>query len=285
MKYFFASTVLIFLFLFQGAGHIFSQNVDFRKIAEQRLSKKGLKLASVCPVETNPSARRIFLEYGAIYVAENEVDPPPKCIFSNEAEVSLFQANADPKTALIDGVLITLQQPAMDALLKAREKAAKMKLTISPRGGSTAGKRTYEATEKLWDSRFLPGLAHWVKLGKLKQSEANDARRLSAEKQVEQVLEWENTRGLFFSKDFSKSILYSVAAPGASQHIAMLAIDVEQFADSRLRKIMAENGWFQTVKSDMPHFTYLGLKESELPQRGLKKVCVGTQDFWVPDFQ
>src|SRR5205085_2247542 len=78
------------------------------------------------------------------------------------------------------------------------------------------------------------------------------------------VLELERA-GLFFSKDLSKSILRSVAAPGASQHLAMLAFDASEFQDARVRDLLARCGWFQTVLSDLPHFTYLGLEESELP--------------------
>lgn len=90
---------------------------------------------------------------------------------------------------------------------------------------------------------------------------------------------------MFFSKDLSKSILYSVAVPGASQHNFLLALDVQQFGNAQVRAILAENGWFQTVKSDLPHFTYLGLKESELPAHGLKSVTVGGQKFWVPNLK
>ena len=100
--------------------------------------------------------------------------------------------------------------------------------------------------------------------------------------QVREVLNLEK-RGLWFSKDLSKSILYSVAAPGTSQHISMLALDVTQFADARVRRILANHGWFQTVKSDQPHFTYLGRMEKELPQLGLRSVTIGAQVFWIPD--
>ena len=99
--------------------------------------------------------------------------------------------------------------------------------------------------------------------------------------QVALVLELEE-RGIYFSKDFSKSILYSVAAPGTSQHNLMLAFDVTQFTDPKVRQILANNGWFQTVASDLPHFTYLGVQESELPLLGLQPVKIGSQIFWIP---
>jgi len=91
-------------------------------------------------------------------------------------------------------------------------------------------------------------------------------------------------KGIWFSKDLSKSIVYSVAPPGTSQHLSMLALDVTQFEDARVRTILAKNGWFQTVTSDLPHFTYLGEKENDLPKLGLKKVTYADRDFWVPDF-
>jgi hypothetical protein len=33
----------------------------------------------------------------------------------------------------------------------------------------------------------------------------------------------------------------------------------------------------------MPHFTFLGVKEDELPSLGLKEVTNGGRSFWVPD--
>jgi len=52
-----------------------------------------------------------------------------------------------------------------------------------------------------------------------------------------------------------------------------------------VRKILSDHGWFQTVKSDMPHFTYLGVKESELPSLGLRPVNVDGQKFWIPNVE
>ena len=63
----------------------------------------------------------------------------------------------------------------------------------------------------------------------------------------------------------------------------MLALDVEHFADERVRRILARHGWFQTVLSDLPHFTYLGLEEKDLPARGLRSVISGKQLFWIPN--
>jgi hypothetical protein len=87
---------------------------------------------------------------------------------------------------------------------------------------------------------------------------------------------------MYFAKDLSKSIIYSVAPPGTSQHLSMLALDITEHDDAAVREIMARNGWHQTVVSDLPHFTYLGVPESELPALGLKKVNDGGRSYWLP---
>ncbi|HMH42230.1 MAG TPA: hypothetical protein VK557_01995, partial [Pyrinomonadaceae bacterium] len=120
------------------------------------------------------------------------------------------------------------------------------------------------------------------KVGRLSESQVDRLRALPINEQVAEVLELERD-GIFFSKDLSKSVLYSIAAPGTSQHIAMLAFDANEFLDVRVREILATEGWFQTVLSDLPHFTFLGLAESELPQRGLMSVNMNGQKFWIPN--
>jgi hypothetical protein len=46
---------------------------------------------------------------------------------------------------------------------------------------------------------------------------------------------------------------------------------------------MAQHGWLQTVLSDLPHFTFLGLKEKDLPRHGLRNVEINGQLFWIPN--
>lgn len=245
------------------------------------LGELGVKIESVCSAD-DPVARRILEDYGAIYIASASVMPPPVCMFASEAEVSKFQHDAKPVAANLGGTRIELQPAAMEALLLARQEANAEGLEITPRGGAEAARRSFADTVRLWNSRFLPALTYWSGRGRLSREEAARLRNLSIHDQVAEVLELEK-RGIFFSTDFSKSILYSVAAPGASQHISMLALDVSQFGNARVRRILAQHGWFQTVKSDMPHFTYLGLKEEDLPARGLRSITIGSQLFWIPN--
>jgi hypothetical protein len=58
---------------------------------------------------------------------------------------------------------------------------------------------------------------------------------------------------------------------------------VTEFDNPRVREILAKHGWFQTVISDLPHFTFLVLKEKDLPKHGLKQVEVDGQVFWIPN--
>jgi hypothetical protein len=255
--------------------------ISFYTELKKALRARKLKLETVCDT-SDPVARRVLEDYGAMFLAASSVMLPPVCVFKSEAAVSEFQADADFTTAIIGGDRIELQPAAMSALLSAREEARQLKLDITPRGGEEAARRSYNDTLRLWNTRFLPALTHWSRLGRLSKEQVTRLRRLPLGEQVREVLELEKS-GIFFSKDFSKSILYSIAAPGTSQHLAMLALDVEQFADERVRRILARHGWFQTVKSDLPHFTYLGLEEKDLPARGLRPVISGKQLFWIPN--
>ena len=112
--------------------------------------------------------------------------------------------------------------------------------------------------------------------------DAEKIRALSPFEQAPKIFKLEE-KGIFFSKDLSKSIVYSVAPPGTSQHLSMLAFDVAEYKSEQVREILAHNNWFQTVVSDLPHFTYLGANEKELPDLGLKKVENCGQTFWIPN--
>ena len=113
-------------------------------------------------------------------------------------------------------------------------------------------------------------------------AEAERIRKLPARQQASAILGLER-RGLFFSKDFSKSILFSVVPPVASQHLSLLAFDVKEHDSPVVRSILERHGWFQTVRSDLPHFTYLGVEKNLLASLGLKMVRSGGRVFWVPD--
>lgn len=230
---------------------------------------------------TDEVGKKMLKEYGAVFVAKGGVNPPKTVIFKDEAEVSAFQSGLQKSKESVGGITLELQSAAMQSLKNAVNEAKQQGLSISPRGADSA-RRSYAETVKLWKSRVEPGLKHWVGKGKLSPSEANRIKNLSPFEQVPEIFKLE-AQGMFFSTDLSKSIIYSVAPPGTSQHLSMLALDVKEFENPKVREILAKNGWFQTVVSDLPHFTFLGVSQSELSDLGLKKVGSGGRDFWLPN--
>ena len=258
-----------------------SESVPFYEALRKALKKRKVNIDSICP-PADPVARRILEEYGAVFVADKKVKPPPVCVFTTEEQVTKFQEDAGFKSEYISYDYVELQPEALKHLLKAREEAQKEGLDITPRDGAEAARRNYEDSVRLWNSRFEPALNYWLSQGRLTAEQVNRLKGLSLSQQIAEVLELEKT-GIYFSKDLSKSILYSIAAPGTSQHIHMLAFDVNEFENPRIREIMAKHGWFQTVLSDLPHFTFLGLKEKDLPKHGLRSVEVNGQVFWIPN--
>ena len=253
----------------------------FYQALHQAQAQRGAGVSDLCP-DGDHVARRVLHDYGAIFVGAKNILPPPVCVFTSESQVSQFQEAAGREAATIGDATIELQPAAMQALLRARATARAEGLDITPRDGAEGARRNYADTVRLWNSRFLPALDHWKNAGRLNESQVDRLRTLPIQGQVSKVLELEK-EGIFFSKDLSKSVLYSIAAPGTSQHIAMLAFDANEFLDARVREMLAGEGWFQTVLSDLPHFTFLGLSESELPERGLKPVEANGQKFWIPD--
>jgi hypothetical protein len=293
---FVTAVFMCFLIALTSFSAFAQKTANFRDLIEKKLAKSqrkitengkqkivtGIKLAEVCDIDSDSVAARVFADYGAIFVSGNGSLFPTKCVFQNESEVQFYQTSAKTKSTILGGVKIELQEAAMNALLEAVADAAKKNLKITPRGGTESARRSYETTVKLWNSRFFPALNYWVGKGKISKQDAEAAKSMPTNQQVAQVLAWEDKQ-LWFSKDLSKSILYSVAAPGASQHIFMLALDVEQFSNKQIREILANHGWFQTVKSDLPHFTYLGIEKSNLSEYGLKKELIDEQEFWIPN--
>jgi hypothetical protein len=236
---------------------------------------------AICPVRESVVARRVFAEYGAVFVADN-VRIPDKCVFSNEAEVQEFQQTLSIKNAVVRGVRIELQKAAMDSLMEVIIEANSRNLQLTPLDGSIAARRSYTDTVRIWNSRFLPALDHWISGGKLTVADANEARSLDVHRQVEKVMDWES-KGIFFSTNFTRSIFSSTAPPGTSQHLTLIALDIQEHDNPELRDILARHGWYQTVKDDVTHFTFLGVPESELPARGLRLTAINSCKFWLPD--
>jgi hypothetical protein len=228
-----------------------------------------------------PVAAKLLSEYGVIFAAAGGAVPPDRLVFKDEAEVAQFQESVEIGAVKFGEITIELQRPAAEALANAVADAERRGLSISPRSADS-GRRRFADTIALWLSRVEPALVHWVAEGKLDPARADRISALTPVEQVEHVFELEQ-RGLWFAKDLSKSIIYSVAPPGASQHLSMLAFDVTEFNEPQVREILAKHFWYLTVISDLPHFTYLGIAEEGLKRAGLRPVAHLNRTFWVPD--
>jgi hypothetical protein len=233
---------------------------------------------------TSPVEKRLFAEYGALFITT--AVPPPVVVFSGAAEVEVFQSSLTVSRAVFGEHEIELQGEALGALQAAAEEIKENRGSLGARG-SDAGRRSYQDTEKLWVRNVTRGLEHWQSLGRLAPDRAEAIGRLPLTQQVEAILELEDTDNLFFGTFFDKSILYSVAAPGASQHLSLLAFDAAEYEDHKVEETLGRHGWYRTVPADLPHFTYLGHKREALPRLGLVRIQASSgnrfYDFWVPD--
>jgi hypothetical protein len=212
--------------------------------------------------------------------------PPPKLIFKSEGEVARFQASLEASRARLGQYEIELQSAAMRELMAAAAEAAALGRSLTARDRDS-GRRSFAQTLALWRRNVTRGLEHWVQMGRMAEEHARQIANLDPLEQVAAILELEENESLYFGTYFDKSILSSVAAPGSSQHLSMLAFDVAEYADEAIERALARHGWHRTVVGDLPHFTFLGYEESELAPLGLKKVSRDFRgrryDFWVPD--
>lgn len=237
---------------------------------------------SFCPVSTNIVAATVLAEYGAIFAATESVTLPTRCVFYGESEVLRFQKQLKTKTIEPGRVRITLQETAGNALQKAMDEAHNDGLAITPLDGSIAGSRTYGDTLMLWNGRFFSALDHWTGMKRLTAADRDMISRLDLQKRIEKIIEWES-QGIFFSTSRTRSIFTSTAPPGTSQHLSMVAFDIVEYGEPGVIAILNRNGWYQTVIGDPPHFTFLGIPETELPGRGLLQVAKGGYRYWVPN--
>lgn len=241
-------------------------------------------LADLASSLASPVEKRLFAEYGAIFATT--ATPPPVIIFGDASQVEEFQSSLSLGWGAFGEHEIGLQSVALGALAAAAAEMADRGGSITARA-SDAGGRSYEDTVRLWVRNVTRGLEHWEGFGRINTELGQSIREMSPVNQVSAILNLEDTEQLFFGTFFDKSILYSVAAPGASQHLAMLAFDVTEYEDCDVDLVLGRHGWYRTVPNDLPHFTYLGREQDELPSCGLQHVerIKGERvyGFWTPD--
>lgn len=238
-----------------------------------------MSLSASTPVE-----RRLFAEYGAIFATT--ATPPPRIMFADASQVEAFQSSLIVARAVFGLHEMELQIDAMEALVEARNEIAALGNGITARAAD-AGSRSYEDTVRLWTRNVNCGLQHWQGLGRITTEQTSTILGLNPAEQVTAILKLEDAEQLFFGTFFDKSIFYSVAAPGASQHLSKLAFDVTEYANNEVKNVLGRRGWYRTVPNDLPHFTYLGRSEEAMLDCGLERIerIYGTQmyEFWIPD--
>lgn len=282
----FGLTLLLTLVGFAQPG----ANVGFFEYVTKRISTQSensghsdkAQIDRVCPISQSVLARRVFAEYGALFAATEKVIIPPTCIFADEAAVSSFRSKLQIQQITIRGTNLLLQKDAADSLTQVLADAETQGITIAPLDGPIAGGRTYYETLRIWNSRFEPALDYWSRRGMITAEEVVASRSMKLNQQVEKVIEWES-KGYWFGTNRNGSIFSSTAPPGTSQHISLIALDVAPPLTPTKRALLNARGWFQTVKGDPGHFTYLGVSESDLPKRGLRAVLIDGISYWIPD--
>lgn len=245
------------------------------------LSVVYLSVLEARGVELDPEdgvALRVLRDLGAHFTVGPGSAVPRTWRFDSSEAVEAFQS---PSLSAERPAGLELQPAAARALVAARQDAAALGKSISPRAPDAA-RRSFEDTMRLWQSRVRPAIDHWKLAGRLTEEEGRHVLALPPGEQIAEVFRLE-AAGLHFSQDFRKSITYSVAPPGTSQHLALLAFDAREHDDPVVRAVLARHGWYQTVFSDLPHFTFLGLPESALPSVGLARREGFGRVFWVVD--
>ena len=244
----------------------------------------GNSLVDIASSVSSLVEKRLFAEYGAVFATAGT--PPPAIIFEDTEQVEAFQSSLSLGRAVFGDHEIELQAVAVDALSAAALEMADRGGRITARAAD-AGGRSYTDTVRLWTRNVTRGLEHWEGLGRITRDRAHSIRELTPVQQVAAILNLEETDQLYFGTFFDKSILYSVAAPGASQHLSMLAFDVAEHEDPKVGGVFSRHGWYRTVPNDLPHFTYLGHDPDSLAGLGLR--CVErifgerVYEFWTPD--
>jgi hypothetical protein len=243
-------------------------------------------LLAIRSLITSAVELRLFAEYGSVFATRGT--PPPAVVFRDSQQVEAFQASLSISRTKIGDYEIALQGEAMDALIRAASEMNDREGQITARAEDSGG-RSYEDTVRLWTRNITRGLDHWEMEGRLSPERARVIRDLEPVDQIPIILEMEESEQLYFGTFLNRSILYSVAAPGASQHLSLLAFDVAEYKDDVVERVLNRYGWFRTVLNDLPHFTYLGHQEEALPDLGLKLVSreydQRNYGFWVPDLE
>ena len=195
------------------------------------------------PLIPNPGTFEYIMlqQYGAPFITQNSTIKLPPKVFFPTPEETRAYQASLMMAKVNSGNNCFLQKGAADAFNIA-DKQINIPLKSGYGGGDCT--RTYETNLRFW-------------------------RKYANNNTLERVKQGRET-----------AILKIVAPPGTSQHLWGLAIDL-RVSNAVQRKALNQNGWFQTVETDVPHWTYLGVPEEKLPDFGFSKKIVRGITYWL----
>lgn len=275
--------ILILSALTNGQG----QSVIF---FEDALRSKGIDINIFCDPRSVVT-RKVLEEYTSHLIARGIV-LPSVCML-NETQSTNFKSSlksSDVASVRLAGMRFEFQRKAAIDLQKVIDRLATLKISqlnfarehsdrrppITLAVGGRTQKinrdwaiRDYQTVAENWEFDPAPGAIRTLIIEELNQGESMNP--------------------LYKGRNGNKPRMRSVAIPGASQHMLLVAFDLNNATckNQAVVKLLSDHGWWRTIRDDNCHFTYLGWNtERQLKENGMKKVVCPRSDtnyaFWVP---
>ncbi|MBW4647054.1 MAG: D-alanyl-D-alanine carboxypeptidase family protein [Goleter apudmare HA4340-LM2] len=223
-----------------------SPAVDQPLTPDPQLNNQQRFLAAIAynlPIIPQPGTFEYILlrAYGAVFVNQEPEIQLPQKVILAN-EQETEEFQSTLMMTKVDGINgCYLQQPAAAALNKVRSL---INIPLKSGYGSGDCTRTFATNLRFW-------------------------RKYANNQTLEKVRQGRET-----------AILGIVAPPGTSQHLWGLAIDLRAYSPQQ-RQALNQNGWFQTVEKDLPHWTYIGLPQEDLPLFGFRKKVIRGVTYWI----
>ncbi|MFH7027542.1 MAG: D-alanyl-D-alanine carboxypeptidase family protein [Heteroscytonema crispum UTEX LB 1556] len=200
-------------------------------------------IAKKLPTIPQPGSLEYILlqAYGAVFANQDPGIKLPPKVFLANEQETKKFQNTLTMGAVDGTSNCSLQKVAADALNKAKSQA---RFSLKSGYGASDCTRSFATNLRFW-------------------------RKYANNQTLERVRQGKET-----------SILGTVAPPGASQHLWGLAVDLS-VSNQAQRKALNQNGWFQTVENDLPHWTYVGLPEENLSKFGFKNKVSRGITYWL----
>lgn len=226
--------------------HIVSPKSVYAPTVNQNLTKKEQFVAEIAnKLLIFPQAgsyEYILLSvYGAVFINQNPEIKLPPKVFFADENETEVFQSTLTLGKVIGAKNCYLQKAAADALNQAKTQ---VNIPFKSGYGASDCTRSFTTTERFW-------------------------RKYANDKTLDQVREGKQKR-----------ILGIVAPPGASQHLWGLAVDLRVSTEVQ-KQVLYQNGWYQTVENDAPHWTYLGLPPDQLLDLGFNNKIVKGVNYWL----